>query len=149
LFKYKLIILLSLTISLITSCSPKTEEIKVYDYNTKRVVGEMEEYSNIDPVENKRIIPYILKEDKLDLLAGGIALNLIIDRDQINMIEKNFPHMASILESVRERDFHPTLLVYYSNDTKETDTICVYEDNRMIYYCRFAYYDSSIETKTF
>jgi hypothetical protein len=138
-------ILIYILISLLTvlsSCSGKNNEIKVYDYNTKRVVGDIEEINNLDPAENRKILPYILEEDKLDLLGGGMVINLNRDRELINEIEKNFTHFSSILESVRERDFNPTTLVYYSNDTKKTDNICVYEGEKLVYFCRYDYSES-------
>ncbi|MBB6480434.1 hypothetical protein [Spirochaeta isovalerica] len=109
--------------------SGRSEEIKVQNYNTIRIVGDSEEQNNIDPEHNRKILPYVLKEDLLDLLAGGIVINLP---------DENFDS-SPVLKNLILRDFAPTTYVYYSNDTKKADTECYYQGEDLIYYSRTAY----------
>lgn len=119
--------------------SGKEDKVEVRNYNTIRIAGNMEESNNIDPEHNKLILPYVVEEDKMDLLAGGMVMDLTVEP---------FEDPMRIIDELTTRGFSPTLYVYYSNDTKETDNVCIYENEDLIYYSRAAYNYSPIQTIT-
>lgn len=135
----KYLFTLAAILILFLSCATEPESfVRVENYNTLRITEKGEESNNISPESNKKILPYVLEEDKLDLLAGGTVMeleNLTIDGGPL-----------SIVEEVRDRGFSPTLFVYYSNDTKEADTVCIYQEEDLIYYSRYAYTYSPLQT---
>ncbi|MBN2658614.1 MAG: hypothetical protein JXR86_16275 [Spirochaetales bacterium] len=122
-------LLLIAAVPFLSFASGRADEIEVQNYNTVRIAGNTTESNNIDPEENKRILPYILKEDLLDLLAGGIVVTLPDENNE----------SSEVLSNLRSRDFNPTVYVYYSNDTKQADTECYYQGEELIYYSRSAY----------
>lgn len=112
-------------------------KVEVRNYNTIRITEDGEEEVLMDPEENKRILPYILEEDKLDLLGGGNFLHLQ------NLTVSGGPLIE--IEILREAGYNPTLYVYYLNETKEANTVCIYENDNLIYYSRAAQYDSPFQ----
>jgi len=105
------------------------EKVEVLNYNTIRITGHYEESNNINPEENRRILPYVLDEDKLDLLGGGAVIELS---------DNHFQDPAGILEKLKSMGFEPTHYVYYNNTTRNADTICIYEYEKLIYFSRTA-----------
>lgn len=112
--------------------------VEVRNFNTVRITENLEESNNIDPEHNKKILPYILEEDRFDLLAGGVVIDL---REQ-----NDFRDWQGAIDNILSRGFSPTLYVYYSNDTKGTDNICIYENADLIYFSRAAYNYDPIRT---
>jgi len=124
--RFPLLVLCLLALSCITE---NPEKVEVLNYNTIRYTGNSEESTSIDPEENKRILPFILEEDKLDLLGGG---------EVIDLSDSEFKDPAGILENLKNQGFEPTLYVYYINKTKSAHTICVYENDKLIHFSRTA-----------
>lgn len=126
--------LIAFYIIMLSSCLSLSREdnIEIQNFNTVRIFNNMEETNHVDPESNRIILPYILDQDRFDLLSGGIVYDL---RELI----PDYFGMDRIVEDLTDRGFAPTVLVYYSNDTKNTDNFCVYQGRDLIYFSRYAY----------
>ena len=140
---YKLIFSL-IPVYLFLSCSSldtKNENAALLEYeNIKDIKAYNGDGTVVLTVATNAYDHYIANDDRKDKILGISIMkteSIMEDGYGDNPFHNT---LIALYKDLVMRGFTPTVIVYYSNDTKSADTIVVFEGEKEILVSRFSYY---------